>query len=141
MPGSKRFEGAALTPIATWRDLISVIPFGDQANTLCLFAIKPENDAHERLLATLRADNSPRLETVLETDDDIFAVITQEDEGLSRSSLLIAGRGRLRNRFPTEAARLDNRLDNYFSETAAAGNLEDWRAAVDRLADLKLPQE
>lgn len=136
MPRFERFEGAALTPISSWPDLMSLIPFGDQANTLCLFAIGPGKDAHEDLLAVLQADVPPRLDAVVGTDDDIFAVITQEDEGLGLSSLLIAGRGRLQESFDAEAAQLAERLDAYLGSTAAARTLEEWSAAVERLADL-----
>lgn len=132
----ERFEGAALTPVSTWPDLMSIIPVADQANTLCLFAIDPDEDAHARLLAVLRGDQPPRLETVLATDDDVFAVVTQEDEGLGLSSVLIAGRGRLENSFPAAAARLSDRLVTYLAETAAVRTLEHWCAAVDQLADI-----
>ena len=138
MPRSERFEGAALTPAAGWPDLMSLVPFGDRANTLCLFATRPSQDAHRDLLAALRADVPPRLESVVATDDDIFAVITQEDEGLGLSSLLIAGRRRLQNLFGAETAQLGRRVDVYLAETAAARTLEEWCAAADRLADLSL---
>ena len=37
--------------------------------------------------------------------DDIFAVITQEDEGLGLSSLVVHGRERLRREFPQHGCR------------------------------------
>jgi hypothetical protein len=136
MPRSERFEGAALTPVPSWPDLISLIPFGDQANTLCLFAIGSTGDACRDLLAVLRADARPGLESVLANDDDMFAVLTQEDEGLGLSSLLIAGRGRLRNSFDAEVGQLAERVDAYLAQTAAARTLEEWSVAVDRLAEV-----
>lgn len=135
-PSFERFEGAALTPVSTWPDLMSMIPVGDQANTLCLFAVKPETDGHARLTAALRSDQPPRLDEVLASDEDVFAVITQEDEGMGLSSLMIAGRERIHRSFSTEAARLENRLDAYLAGTAAARTQEEWSAAVDRLADI-----
>jgi hypothetical protein len=107
----ERFEGGALTLVSTWPELMSIIPVGDQANTICLFAIGPHEHAHERLLSILRADQPPRLDTVLATEDDVFAVITQEEEELGLSSVVIAGRGRLRNSFRRAAEQLGDRLD------------------------------
>lgn len=138
LPRSERFEGAALTPAASWTDLMSLIPFGDEANTLCLFATKPGEDAHADLLGVLQAEAPPRLASVVATDDDIFAVITEEEEGMGLSSLLIAGRGRLRDLFDVEAEQLAERLGTYVANTAAAGTLEEWSAAVTRLADVPL---
>jgi hypothetical protein len=86
LPGSRpggqpiweRFGGAALTCASTWPELMSVIPIGDQADTLCLFATKPDESAHRRLLDVLQSDRQPpELQTVLATDDDLFAVLTQ----------------------------------------------------------------
>lgn len=135
-PTHDRFAGAALTRVATWPELMSIIPVGDAANTTCLFAIRPDEHAHARLLSVLRADRPPEIETVLATEDDMFVVITQEDEELGLSSLMLAGRERLRSSFPAEAERLARRLDTYLAATAAARTLEEWSTAVDQLADL-----
>jgi hypothetical protein len=135
-PSFERFEGAALTPISSWPDLMSMIPISDQANTVCLFAIKPETDAHTRLVSILRADQPPQLDEVLATDDDVFGVITHEDEGMGLSSLLIAGRGRMHHAFPDQARHLADRLDAYLADTPAARSQNEWSAAVDRLADI-----
>ena len=135
-PIFERIEGAALTRVATWPDLMSVIPLLDAANTTCLFAITPDQHAYARLLSVLRAEQPPELETVLATADDMFAVITQEEEELRLSSLIIAGRERLRSSFRAEAEQLAHRLDAYLAATAAARTLEEWSTAVDRLAGL-----
>ena len=135
-PRSERFEGAALTPVSTWADAVSIIPVGDQANTLCLFATRPDAEAHELLLSGLRAGQAPRLGAMLATDNDVVAVMTQEDEGLGLSSLLIAGGARCRDSFREEVEQLHGRLASYLSATAAATSLEEWNAAVDHLADV-----
>ena len=116
---------------------MSIIPVGDQANTICLFAIGPDEHAHERLLSVLRADQPPRLDTVLATEDDVFVVITQEEE-FGLSSVVIAGRGHLRNSVPRAAEQLGERLDTYLAATAAARTPEEWSAAVDQLADISV---
>jgi hypothetical protein len=66
----------------------------------------------------------------------MFAVLTQEDEGLRLSSLLIAGRGRLRNSFDAQVGQPAERVDAYLAQTAAARTLEEWSVAVDRLAEV-----
>lgn len=116
-PRFERFEGAALSPALSWSDLMCQIPVGDQANTLCVFAVQSDENAHADLLAALQADAPPQLESVLATDEDMVAVLTQEDEGLGLSSMLIAGRGRLRDSFDAEATRLAERLDAYLANT------------------------
>ena len=120
-----RFRGAALASVSAWSELMSITPIGDQANTLCVFAVEPGPSARDRLLATLRADAPPLLDDVVKADEDIFAVITHEDEGLGLSSLLLVGRARLRRCFARQAALLENRVDNYLAETSAAETHED----------------
>ncbi len=135
-PAHDRFEGSALTRVATWTELMSIIPLGDQANTTCLFAITSDEQAHARLLSTLRAEEPPSLGTVVAAEDDVFAVITQEEEELGLSSVMVAGHERLGSSFHAEADRLARRLDAYRAATAAARTLEEWSAAVDQLANL-----
>jgi hypothetical protein len=135
-PHFERFEGAALTRVSTWPELMSIIPLGDQANTICLFAIPPDEHAHARLRSVLRADQPPEVETVVASEDDMFVVITQEEEEPRLSSLLLAGRERLRSSFRAEAQELAHRIDAYLTATAAARTLEEWSAVVDQLADL-----
>ena len=140
-PIFERFEGAALTRVSTWLDLMSILPLGDAANTTCVFAITPDERGHARLLSVLRADQPPTLETVVATEDDVVAVITQEEEELGLSSVVIAGRERLRSSFQGEAEQLVDRLDAYLAATAAARTLEEWCAAVDQLADLAVARQ
>jgi hypothetical protein len=120
---------------------MSILPLGDAANTTCVFAITPDERGHARLLSVLRADQPPTLETVVATEDDVVAVITQEEEELGLSSVVIAGRERLRSSFQGEAEQLVDRLDAYLAATAAARMLEEWCAAVDQLADLAVARQ
>jgi hypothetical protein len=130
----QRFPRAALAQVRSWSELMSLIPFGDQANTVCLFGIGPASGAREQLLQILRGDAPPRLTDVVVSPTDLFAVITQEDEDLGLSSLLVAGRPGLHERFEGEAESLERRIDEYLPATAAAADQRDWLAAVDSCA-------
>jgi hypothetical protein len=60
----ERFEGGALTLVSTWPELMSIIPVGDQANTICLFAIGPHastltNVCSPSFEPTSRPDSTP----------------------------------------------------------------------------------
>jgi hypothetical protein len=127
---------AAVMSTSTWADLISVIPIGDQSNTACLFGIAA--NARQRLIGVLANQQiRPSLTDVLTEPDDIFAVITQDDENWpARDSLVLAGREHIRLRLPTELDQLEQRIDRYLAETQSAGTQEEWSRAVERLASV-----
>lgn len=60
----QRVPQAALARVDTWAELVSLIPVGDQANTLCLFAVQPVRAGQDRLLRVLRGADCPRVEDV-----------------------------------------------------------------------------
>ncbi len=139
VPGSQdseRFSAAALARVGSWAELMALLPVGDQANTTSVFGIADGDESYERLLAILHAENKPSLGDLVEDHHGMFAVITQEDEGLGLSSLLMAGAPGFHSRFEREARQLQARLDAYLQATTEARDQAAWFAAINSFADV-----